>query len=204
MKVLLANLIPFLFPLQPTASKKKGGAKSCSGDEILPSNMRKVTGTTAFFPRWSSHEEQNAPLIVIIPRDLLWNDVCAQPPYMCSFPTQGKATRKPPTTSKRAKALAASMQNSSIRRWGFYSGTASPRAAGWRQTNFCLWRFRSSRKMMVTPARSMLDASLMMGPTPLITPRFDPRWAGLLAVVAWPPRYRRSSPPSRTRMIHSL
>ncbi|TNN33442.1 Borealin [Liparis tanakae] len=63
---------------------------------------------------------------------------------------KAKATRKPPPTSKRAKALAASMQNASIR--------------------------RSSRKMMmVTPARSLLDASLMMGPTPLVTPRFDPR-----------------------------
>ncbi|XP_034401763.1 borealin [Cyclopterus lumpus] len=62
---------------------------------------------------------------------------------------KGKATRKPPTTSKRAKALAASKLNTSIR--------------------------RSSRKMFVTPARSMLDSSLMMGPTPLITPRFDPR-----------------------------
>ncbi|XP_031730586.1 borealin [Anarrhichthys ocellatus] len=62
---------------------------------------------------------------------------------------KGKATRKPPTTSKRAKALAVAMQNTSIR--------------------------RSSRKALVTPARSMLNSSLMMGPTPLITPRFDPR-----------------------------
>lgn len=62
---------------------------------------------------------------------------------------KGKATRKPPTTSKRAKALTVSKQNASIR--------------------------RSSRKPLVTPARSMMDSSLMMGPTPLITPRFDPR-----------------------------
>ncbi|XP_038580951.1 borealin [Micropterus salmoides] len=62
---------------------------------------------------------------------------------------KGKATRKPPTTSKRAKTLAVSKQNTSIR--------------------------RSTRKPLVTPARSMLDSSLMMGPTPLITPRFDPR-----------------------------
>uniref|UniRef100_A0A3B4VD40 Cell division cycle associated 8 n=1 Tax=Seriola dumerili TaxID=41447 RepID=A0A3B4VD40_SERDU len=61
----------------------------------------------------------------------------------------GKTTRKPPTTSKRAKALSVSKQSTSIR--------------------------RSSRKPLVTPARSMLDSSLMMGPTPLITPRFDPR-----------------------------
>ncbi|KAM6904046.1 borealin [Lycodopsis pacificus] len=60
---------------------------------------------------------------------------------------KGKATRKPPTTSKRAMAVA--MQNTSIR--------------------------RSSRKALITPARSMLNSSLMMGPTPLITPRFDPR-----------------------------
>ncbi|XP_024155598.1 borealin [Oryzias melastigma] len=62
---------------------------------------------------------------------------------------KGRATKKPPTTSKRAKALTVSKQNTSIR--------------------------RSSRKPLVTPARSMLDSSLMMGATPLITPRFDPR-----------------------------
>ncbi|XP_034748264.1 borealin [Etheostoma cragini] len=62
---------------------------------------------------------------------------------------KGKATRKPPTTSKRAKALTISKQNNSIR--------------------------RSTRKPLVTPARSMLDSSFIMGPTPLITPRFDPR-----------------------------
>ncbi|KAF3707242.1 Borealin Cell division cycle-associated protein 8 Dasra-B [Channa argus] len=60
-----------------------------------------------------------------------------------------RATRKPPATSKRVKALSVSKQNTSIR--------------------------RSNRKPLVTPARSMLDSSLMMGPTPLITPRFDPR-----------------------------
>ncbi|XP_058475808.1 borealin isoform X1 [Solea solea] len=62
---------------------------------------------------------------------------------------KGKATRKPPTTSKRAKAMSVSQQNTSIR--------------------------RSNRKPMVTPARSIMDSSLMMGPTPLVTPRFDPR-----------------------------
>uniref|UniRef100_A0A3Q3EJE8 Cell division cycle associated 8 n=1 Tax=Labrus bergylta TaxID=56723 RepID=A0A3Q3EJE8_9LABR len=61
----------------------------------------------------------------------------------------GRPAKKPPTTSKRAKALSVSKQNSSIR--------------------------RSNRKPMVTPARSVLDSSLMMGPTPLVTPRFDPR-----------------------------
>uniref|UniRef100_A0A3Q3LYX0 Cell division cycle associated 8 n=1 Tax=Labrus bergylta TaxID=56723 RepID=A0A3Q3LYX0_9LABR len=62
---------------------------------------------------------------------------------------RGRPAKKPPTTSKRAKALSVSKQNSSIR--------------------------RSNRKPMVTPARSVLDSSLMMGPTPLVTPRFDPR-----------------------------
>ncbi|XP_060949232.1 borealin [Limanda limanda] len=62
---------------------------------------------------------------------------------------RGKTARKPPTTSKRAKALAVSKQGASIR--------------------------RSSRKPLVTPARSMMDSSMMMGATPLITPRFDPR-----------------------------
>lgn len=66
-----------------------------------------------------------------------------------STTSKPKASRKPPTTSKRAKALSVSKLNSSIR--------------------------KSSRRPMVTPARSALDSSLMMGPTPLITPRFDPR-----------------------------
>ncbi|KAM8766987.1 borealin [Acanthopagrus schlegelii] len=61
---------------------------------------------------------------------------------------KARATKKPPTTSKRAKALSVNKQNASIR--------------------------RSSRKPLVTPARSMLDCS-MMGATPLVTPRFDPR-----------------------------
>ncbi|XP_077405414.1 borealin [Vanacampus margaritifer] len=61
---------------------------------------------------------------------------------------KGKTARKPPTTSKRAKALSVSQQKSSIT--------------------------RSSKNSMVTPARTLLDTSLM-GPTPLITPRFDPR-----------------------------
>ncbi|XP_051805386.1 borealin isoform X1 [Acanthochromis polyacanthus] len=62
---------------------------------------------------------------------------------------KGKASRKPPTTSKRAKALTLSKQSAPIR--------------------------RSNRKPLVTPARSVLDSSVMMGTTPLITPRFDPR-----------------------------
>ncbi|XP_033831105.1 borealin [Periophthalmus magnuspinnatus] len=60
-----------------------------------------------------------------------------------------RATKKPPTTSKRAKALSVNKQNSTIR--------------------------RSNRKPLVTPARTMMDSSIMMGPTPLVTPRFDPR-----------------------------
>ncbi|XP_072303307.1 borealin-like [Eucyclogobius newberryi] len=59
-----------------------------------------------------------------------------------------RATKKPPT-SKRAKAQSVNKLNSTIR--------------------------RSNRKPMVTPARSAMDMSLMMGPTPLVTPRFDPR-----------------------------
>ncbi|KAM6899739.1 borealin [Xenentodon cancila] len=62
---------------------------------------------------------------------------------------RGRAAKKPPTTSKRAKALAVSQQSGAIR--------------------------RSNRKPLVTPARNVLDSSLMMGATPLITPRFDPR-----------------------------
>ncbi|KAJ0003641.1 hypothetical protein NQD34_008739 [Periophthalmus magnuspinnatus] len=65
------------------------------------------------------------------------------------FFIQTRATKKPPTTSKRAKALSVNKQNSTIR--------------------------RSNRKPLVTPARTMMDSSIMMGPTPLVTPRFDPR-----------------------------
>ncbi|XP_017558615.1 borealin [Pygocentrus nattereri] len=56
--------------------------------------------------------------------------------------------KKAPSTSKKAKALSVNKQNSSIR--------------------------KSTRKPLVTPARSFLDSSIM-GPTPLITPRFDSR-----------------------------
>ncbi|KAK5854826.1 hypothetical protein PBY51_004984 [Eleginops maclovinus] len=66
-----------------------------------------------------------------------------------SITRKAKATRKPPTTSKRAKALAVSKHNTPLR--------------------------RSSRKPLITPARNMMDDSLMMGATPLITPRFDSR-----------------------------
>ncbi|XP_039877212.1 borealin [Simochromis diagramma] len=62
---------------------------------------------------------------------------------------KGRTTRKPPTKTKRAKALSISKQSSTIR--------------------------RSNRNPLITPARSLLDSSVMMGPTPLITPRFDPR-----------------------------
>ncbi|XP_061597972.1 borealin [Cololabis saira] len=61
---------------------------------------------------------------------------------------KARATKKPPTTSKRAKALSVSQQSGTIR--------------------------RSNRKPLVTPARNVLDSSLI-GSTPLITPRFDPR-----------------------------
>ncbi|KAJ8414968.1 hypothetical protein AAFF_G00024910 [Aldrovandia affinis] len=63
-------------------------------------------------------------------------------------PKKGKATRKAPSTSKRAKAVSANKLDSSIR--------------------------KSNRKPLVTPSRKFLDSSLM-GPTPLITPRFHSR-----------------------------
>lgn len=61
---------------------------------------------------------------------------------------KGRTTKKPPPSSKRAKA-SASKQNTSVR--------------------------RSNRRPLVTPARNPLDSSVMMGATPLFTPRFDPR-----------------------------
>ncbi|XP_029976792.1 borealin [Salarias fasciatus] len=62
---------------------------------------------------------------------------------------KARTTKKPPTTSKRAKALGVARDSTAIR--------------------------RSSRKPLVTPARSLLDSSVMIGATPLVTPRFDPR-----------------------------
>ncbi|XP_075995554.1 borealin [Genypterus blacodes] len=60
-----------------------------------------------------------------------------------------RATKKTAATSKRAKAASVSKQNTSIR--------------------------QSSRKPLVTPARNMMDSSWLIGPTPLVTPRLDPR-----------------------------
>ncbi|XP_008329351.1 borealin [Cynoglossus semilaevis] len=62
---------------------------------------------------------------------------------------KGRATKRPPTTSKKARALTVTKQDNPLR--------------------------RSNRKLLVTPARSIMDSSLIMGATPLITPRFDPR-----------------------------
>ncbi|KPP70819.1 hypothetical protein Z043_110314 [Scleropages formosus] len=61
---------------------------------------------------------------------------------------KGRSTRKTPSTSKKAKAQSVSKQNTSIQ--------------------------KSSRKPLLTPARNILECS-MMGPTPLITPRFNSR-----------------------------
>ncbi|KAG9279913.1 borealin [Astyanax mexicanus] len=69
--------------------------------------------------------------------------------------------KKAPSTSKKAKALSVSKQNNTIR--------------------------KSSRKPLVTPARSFLDSSII-GPTPLITPRFDSRLPKTPAVRV--PRHR--------------
>ncbi|XP_034016738.1 borealin [Thalassophryne amazonica] len=63
--------------------------------------------------------------------------------------TKEKSTRKGRATLKRGKALSVSRQNASIR--------------------------RSNRKPFVTPARNIMDSSLLMGSTPLITPQIDPR-----------------------------
>uniref|UniRef100_A0A3B1JUT7 Cell division cycle associated 8 n=1 Tax=Astyanax mexicanus TaxID=7994 RepID=A0A3B1JUT7_ASTMX len=67
--------------------------------------------------------------------------------------------KKAPSTSKKAKALSVSKQNNTIR----------------------------NRKPLVTPARSFLDSSII-GPTPLITPRFDSRLPKTPAVRV--PRHR--------------
>ncbi|XP_075867496.1 borealin [Nelusetta ayraudi] len=63
--------------------------------------------------------------------------------------TRKGRTAKKPATTKRAKAMGVCNQNASVR--------------------------RSNRKPLVTPARNMMDCSLLLGSTPLITPRFDPR-----------------------------
>uniref|UniRef100_A0A8C2IGJ3 Cell division cycle associated 8 n=1 Tax=Cyprinus carpio TaxID=7962 RepID=A0A8C2IGJ3_CYPCA len=59
-----------------------------------------------------------------------------------------KASKKAPSTSKKARALSISKQSNTIQ--------------------------RSTRKPLITPARSLLESSII-GATPLITPRFDPR-----------------------------
>ncbi|XP_056153978.1 borealin [Lampris incognitus] len=60
-----------------------------------------------------------------------------------------RTTKKPPTTSKKAKDLSVRKRKSSIR--------------------------RSNRKALVTPAKNTVNTSLLIGSTPLVTPRFDPR-----------------------------
>lgn len=62
---------------------------------------------------------------------------------------RARATKKGPSSSRRVKAPTGRQQSATIR--------------------------RSNRKPLVTPARTLLDSSLLMGSTPLITPRFDPR-----------------------------
>ncbi|XP_046691415.1 borealin isoform X2 [Silurus meridionalis] len=69
--------------------------------------------------------------------------------------------KKAPSTTKKARALSVSKQNGTIR--------------------------KSTRKPMVTPARSFLDSSIM-GPTPLVTPRFDSRLPKTPAIRV--PRHR--------------
>ncbi|XP_060798984.1 borealin [Neoarius graeffei] len=70
-------------------------------------------------------------------------------------------TKKAPSTTKKVKALSVSKQNGAIR--------------------------KSNRKPLLTPARSFLDSSIM-GPTPLVTPRFDSRLPKTPAVRV--PRHR--------------
>uniref|UniRef100_A0A8C7TQ28 Cell division cycle associated 8 n=1 Tax=Oncorhynchus mykiss TaxID=8022 RepID=A0A8C7TQ28_ONCMY len=77
----------------------------------------------------------------------------------------GKSTRKP--LSKRAKALSVSKQNTSIK--------------------------KTSRKPLVTSTRNMLDSSLM-GPTPLITPRFD----------SWLPKTPATRIPRHKERVYSI
>lgn len=67
-------------------------------------------------------------------------------PLKCTV--KKKASKKAPSTSKKARALSISKQGGTIQ--------------------------RSTRKPLITPARSLLDSSII-GATPLITPRFDPR-----------------------------
>lgn len=77
--------------------------------------------------------------------------------------TRKGRTAKKPTTAKRAKAMGVCNQNASLR--------------------------RSNRKPLVTPARNMMDCSLLVGSTPLITPRFDPR---LPTTAVRAPRHKES------------
>lgn len=139
----------FIHLLFPTASKKNGGAKSSSDEENIPSTTRKVTC------------------------DGRWGDALpGSGEVMMCFGVQGRTTRKPPSTSKRAKALSVTTQNASVRRSDSFTAVARVcQSRRSRSNSGC----RSNRRPLVTPARNMMDSSLMMGATPLITPRFDPR-----------------------------
>ncbi|MCI4392155.1 hypothetical protein PGIGA_G00142820 [Pangasianodon gigas] len=75
--------------------------------------------------------------------------------------TKKGRTKKAPSTTKKVRALSVSKQNGTIR--------------------------KSTRKQLVTPARSFLDSSII-GPTPLVTPRFDSRLPKTPAVRV--PRHR--------------
>ncbi|MCJ8746392.1 hypothetical protein PDJAM_G00141320 [Pangasius djambal] len=75
--------------------------------------------------------------------------------------TKKGRTKKAPSTTKKVRALSVSKQNGTIR--------------------------KSTRKQLVTPARSFLDSSII-GPTPLVTPRFDSRLPKTPAIRV--PRHR--------------
>ncbi|KAJ3609147.1 hypothetical protein NHX12_023671 [Muraenolepis orangiensis] len=67
----------------------------------------------------------------------------------------------PQNTAKKAKSKRPPVASKKTRAQSVSKGNAATRM--------------STRKPLITPARNMLDSSLMIGATPLVTPRFDPR-----------------------------
>lgn len=150
-----------LFVLVPTASKRKGGTKTSSDEEILPSSTRKVTCERANMKR------RQPPLIR--GRDAVWR-LGENYQETTTFIETGQGDVGQQAEHRRQTVrvlLLLHLYQVILSSVFFYSC----RSCLSRLTCVC----RSNRKPLVTPARNLLDSSLMMGATPLITPRFDPR-----------------------------
>lgn len=166
------------FCLQPAASRKKG-AKSSSEDENTPSTTRKVVDCLHSVSVRKQHaaECDRASLIINV-----WNVNYSCYVNTCSY-FRGKLHESLQLHQKEQRRCRSASRTPPSDGWSLFFSflfflTPSLRLSGPINVKLThLSGFRSTRKPLVTPARSMLDSSLMMGSTPLITPRFDPRWS---------------------------